>query len=162
MTVHDRVAAARTRLRAAGLGQAEAELGARLLAQFVLGWDAARFATFADREEPLGFHADYQALGSKRIAREPLAYITGTREFWGLEFAVSPAVLIPRPETELIVETMLKRYPDRDRRLDVVDVGTGSGCLAIALARERPQWRIAAVDISDDALQLAREHAARF
>src|SRR5437773_1461997 len=107
MTVHERVAAARTRLCAAGISRESAELDARLLAQRALGWDTARFAANANDPEPPDFGARYEALVARREAREPLAYIVGTREFWGLDFEVSQAVLIPRPETELIVEQAL-------------------------------------------------------
>jgi len=87
--------------------------------------------------------------------------ITGSKEFWGLEFEVSPAVLIPRPETEFIVEAVCARRSDRDREWRFVDVGTGSGCIAIALATEFPRARIIAVDISDEALAVAARNAAR-
>src|SRR5262245_33984523 len=113
MTVHERVAAARTRLRAAGLREQEAELDARLLAQFALGWDAVVFSSNARDPEPPGFAERYEALVHRRAAREPLAYITGRREFWGLDFELSPDVLIPRPETELLVERALKSCADR-------------------------------------------------
>ena len=83
----------------------------------------------------------------RRAASEPVAYIVGHREFWGLELAVSPAVLIPRPETELIVEQALTRH-NRVGPLRIADVGTGSGCIAIALAHELPSARVVAIDCS--------------
>jgi release factor glutamine methyltransferase len=161
MTVHERVAAARARLGDAGLSPAEAELDARLLAQYALGWDAARLAASAGEPEPAGFTAAFEALIVRRAAREPLAYITGRREFWSLDIEVSPAVLIPRPETELIVEHALERFSNRDVPIEIADVGTGSGCLAVALAHERPRSRVLALDVSDSALEVARRNGYR-
>jgi len=105
----------------------------------------------------------------RRAAGEPLAYLTGKREFWSLEFAVSPAVLIPRPETEGLVERVLNHGDNRDdhlsgsthRQIRVADLGTGSGIIAISVAHERPHWRCTAVDISADALELAKANARR-
>ncbi len=87
--------------------------------------------------------------------------ITGSKEFWGLEFEVSPAVLIPRPETELVVDAVCARRSDRGRPWQCVDVGTGSGCLAVALATEFPRAGIVAIDISGAALDVAARNAAR-
>jgi len=161
VTIHARVAAARLRLRAAGISEADSELDARLLAQHVLGWTAERFLTDAREPEPDDFAPRYQPLVERRAAREPLAYIVGTREFWGLDFEVSPAVLIPRPSTELIVEIVLQRFPDRAAPLSIADVCTGCGCIGVALAHERPAARIIATDISADAVTIARRNAAR-
>jgi release factor glutamine methyltransferase len=161
ITIHARVAKGRERLRHAGIGPEEADLDARLLAQKLLGWDAARFFTSANEPEPDDFADLYERLVARREGREPLAYITGRQEFWGLEFEVSPAVLIPRPETELIVEVALARFPDRHASLEVADVCTGSGCLAVALAHERPGARVVAADVSADALRTARRNADR-
>ncbi len=160
-TVHERVASARTRLRDAGLSSSEAELGARLLAEHALGWSAAKLLADGRGPEPPGFHHTFDALIARRAAREPLAYIVGEREFWGLRFEVTPDVLIPRPETELIVEAALGRHPDRHGPLAVADICTGSGCLAVALAHERPSWTILATDISAVALVVARRNAQR-
>ena len=170
MTVHGRVADACARLRAAGLSSVEAGLGARLLAEHVLGWDAARYFMAGGEREPEGFAQKYDASVSRRAAREPLAYITGRQEFWNLPFEVSPAVLIPRPETELIVEAALEllgapaagaRSSRRADRLRIADACTGCGCLAVALARELPGARIVATDISAAALDVARRNAVR-
>ena len=155
-----RVAGARERLRAAGIPPDEADLDARLLAERVLDWDAAQYLTYANEEEPQGFAESFEALVARREDREPTAYLVGRREFCGLDIQVTPAVLIPRPETELIVEAALASFP-RSATLDIVDVGTGSGCLAVALARERPASRIIATDISRDALEVARLNARR-
>jgi release factor glutamine methyltransferase len=161
VTIHMRVAAGRERLRRAAITPDEADLDARLLAQKLLGWDAARFFTSANEGEPADFAALYERLVERRERREPLAYITGHQEFWGLEFEVSPAVLIPRPETELIVEAVLERFPESHASLEAADVCTGSGCLAVALAHERPGVRIVAADVSADALRTARRNADR-
>jgi release factor glutamine methyltransferase len=161
ITIHAHVAAARQRLRAAGIPADEAEIDARVLAEHLLGWDAARFFSSANQEEPEGFAADYERLVARRAAREPVAYVVGRQEFWDLSFEVSPAVLIPRPETELIVETSLELFPDRVVEVTIADVCTGSGCLAVALACERPQARLTAIDISGAALDVARLNAVR-
>src|SRR5438067_1635870 len=132
-TIHARVAAARQRLRRAGIPPDEADLDARLLAEYLLGWDTARFFEAAGELEPPAFGAEYDALVARRAAREPISYITGRHEFWGLSFEVSPAVLIPRPETELVVEIGLEfvdrsaeasRYADASRYI-VADACTG-------------------------------------
>jgi release factor glutamine methyltransferase len=160
-TINARVAAARHRLRNARIGHDDAALDARLLAQHLLGWDNTRILTSGNDEEPAGFAAQYEAAVDRRVGREPLAYITGTREFWNLTFEVSADVLIPRPETEGLVEATLERFPDDGRSLSVMDVCTGSGCIAIAIASERPQARVIATDISEPALVVARRNAVR-
>jgi release factor glutamine methyltransferase len=101
-----------------------------------------------------------QALFARRRTGEPLAYMLGEREFWGLAFKVNPAVLIPRPETELLVELALERLPPH-AAARVLDLGTGSGAVAIALAHERPGIELTAVDVSADALAVARANASR-
>ena len=160
-TIHQHVAKARGRFREAGLSSKGADLDARLLAQFVLGWSAERLITCGNEPEPPDFAPKYETLVRRRLGREPLAYIIGQQEFWGLSFEVSPAVLIPRPETELIVEVALELFPDPDRNLKAADLGTGSGCVAVAIATERPAARITATDISSVALEVARQNAAR-
>ena len=102
--------------------------------------------------------ARYQALIERRLRFEPVQYIVGTQEFFGLEFAVTPAVLIPRPETELLVETVLARAAVNAR---ILDVGTGSGAIAVVLARRFAGARVTAVDLSAEALAVARANAAR-
>lgn len=97
---------------------------------------------------------------ARRVAREPFAYIVRREEFWGLPFEVTPAVLIPRPETELLVEVAIAHCPP-DAHPQVADVCTGSGCVAIAIARERPRASLRAIDISIDALEVARRNAGR-
>jgi len=161
VSVRREVAAARNRLRQAGIDPVEAELDARLLAQHVLGWDAARYFSSTDEPASTNFLQYYARYIRRRAAREPLAYIIGYREFWGLTFEVTPAVLIPRPETELLVEASLDIYPDQSAPLDIADVCTGSGCLAVALASLYPNARIVAIDVSADALAIARRNLAR-
>jgi release factor glutamine methyltransferase len=161
VTIHRRVADARQQLRDAGISQTESDLDARLLAQHVLGWTTERFLTEAHAPEPDGFGSRYDSLVARRATREPLAYIVGVREFWGLELEVSPAVLIPRPSTELIVEAVLDLFPDRSARLDVADICTGCGCVAVAIAHERPAAAIVGTDISREALDVARRNAMR-
>jgi len=132
-----------------------------VLARHALGWDRARLVADGRGPAPDGFAETFGALVGRRARREPVAMITGSKEFWGLEFEVSPAVLIPRPETELVVEAVCARRSDRGRPWQGVDVGTGSGCLAVALATEFPRAGIVAIDISGAALDVAARNAAR-
>ncbi len=116
----------------------------------------------ADRDRVLSF-AEQQAaraLIGRRVAREPLQYILGTQEFCGLEFDVNPAVLIPRPETELLVATVVQRIPV-ERQATIVDVCTGSGCIAVTIARLRPRARVIATDLSNASLNIAKQNAVR-
>jgi release factor glutamine methyltransferase len=152
---------ARRRLESAGIDGNEAALDARLLAQHVLGWDAARLLTRETEDAPADFRDSFTALVARREAREPLAYITGQKEFWSLTFLVTPTVLVPRPETELLVEIALQLIPDREARFSAADAGTGSGCLAVALAKERPRAVVLATDIAAGALVVARLNAGR-
>jgi|SRR6187402_2032507 len=133
-------------------------LEAELLLAHVLGVNRAWF--FAHADDPADAEATqrFEALVGRRAAGEPIAYITGTRDFWSLTLTVTPATLIPRPETELLVELALERLPIGGR---VVDLGTGSGAIALAIARERPDAAVFAVDASADALAIARQNAQR-
>jgi release factor glutamine methyltransferase len=110
---------------------------------------------------PDGFTPRYDELVARRVTREPLAYIVGIREFWGLELEVNADVLIPRPATELIVEAIQELFPDRAVPLAIADVCTGCGCVAVAIAHERPSATISGSDISAAALAVARRNAAR-
>jgi release factor glutamine methyltransferase len=145
----------------AGIDPGEAAMDAELLARHVLGWDRATLVARVVDEPPDAFGPAYAAVIRRRLAREPVAYIIGRQEFWGRDFAVRPGVLIPRPETELIVEETLAWARQRPAPLRIVDIGTGSGCLAITLALELPQARASATDLSQDALAVARENADR-
>jgi|TARA_B100002003_G_scaffold249038_1_gene284295 release factor glutamine methyltransferase len=155
------VDAARARLIASGIQPDEAGLDAEVLARHLLGWDRATYFTARHREPDDRFATTYGVLVERRAGREPLAHLTGRREFWGLDFLVTPDVLIPRPETEHLVETALRFRPDRAALGLVVDVGTGSGCVAIALAVELPAVRIVATDLSQAALEVAQTNARR-
>jgi release factor glutamine methyltransferase len=159
--LHDRLADARDRFVRAGIPREEATLDAEVLARHVLNCDRATLLTRARDPLPSAFDRLFDALIQRRAAREPVAYIIGTREFWGLEFEVSPAVLIPRPETELIVEEAIAAMPARDAVTRVIDVGTGSGCLAVALAVEFPAATIIATDSSPAALEIAHRNCER-
>jgi len=147
-------------------------LAAELLLLHVLGRDRAWL--YAHPEEVIpGLDAHrFLSLILRRAGGEPTQYITGKQEFWGLEFEVTPDVLIPRPETEHVIEVALHRLALREIRagrkqtlggdgLNIIDVGTGSGCIAIALSKELPAARILATDISKAALAVARRNAAR-
>jgi release factor glutamine methyltransferase len=158
-SLHDRLAHAGQALVGAGIAAEEAARDAELLARHLLGWDRA--AMLSRRRDPAPSRLDerYDAFISRRAAREPVAYIAGCQEFWGLELEVSPDVLIPRPETELIVEEALAAVRGSPNR--IVDVGTGSGCLAIALACAVPSAQVVGTDLSLPALDVARRNAAR-
>ena len=133
---------------------------AELLLRAVTGWDRA--FVLAHEEELLDAKVEhsFRAAVARRALGEPVQYIVGKQEFWGLSLKVTPAVLIPRPETEHLIEAVLARV-SRDAGLQIADVGTGSGAIAIALATELSRARVLATDISEDALQIARENAAR-
>lgn len=159
-SVVERLAAARVRLEAAGLLPSEAALDAEVLARHVLGWDRASLLTRGRDPEPDDFQPAFDRLVSRRAAREPVAHIIGLREFWGLDFEVTPDTLIPRPESELIVEAALQFAGEHPCR-HVIDVGTGSGCLAVAIAHALAEVRVTAIDTSEAALTVARRNAAR-
>jgi release factor glutamine methyltransferase len=135
---------------------------ARLDAELLLARaiDMPRSYLFAHPEEPL----DELTIGrfgealDRRLAGEPMAYITGTREFWSLELMVTPATLVPRPETELLVDLALREIPRRTE-WTILDLGTGSGAIAIAIASERPLATVVATDISPAAVEVARQNA---
>ncbi len=160
MTIHDLVQGARARFVNAGISASLATLDAEVLARQVLGWDRARFLIDRNEKASSVFLLQYEPLVARRERREPVSYILGSREFWGLPFEVGPDVLIPRPETEFIVEETLE-LTGRDSHPVIVDVGTGSGCIAVSLAREIPGARIIATDVSKYALAVARRNAIR-
>ena len=154
-TIARALCAATRRLRAAGIEGARAE--ARLLLRHVTG--LPREALVADRDRTLDAEAltRFESVVARRAAREPMAYISGEREFWSLRLAVGPGVLVPRPETETLVEAALEAFPDRRVPLRILDLGTGSGCLLLALLREYPN----AVGVGVDRSAAALGHAAR-
>ena len=133
---------------------------ARVLLRHACGVDDAYLIAHADDKLSAEHSAAFAALVARRAAGEPVAYIVGTREFFSLEFKVTPAVLIPRPETELLVEFALESI-DVERACSVLDLGTGSGCIAISIAKNCPGAKVVAVEQSAAALAIARENAAR-
>ncbi len=143
-----------TLLAGSGLPAAEA----RALLAHVLGVSREHLVAHPERAVEASAEATFNALVRQRHDAVPLAYLLGEREFYGRPFKVTPAVLVPRPETELLVELALQRC-DREHA-SVVDLGTGSGCIAITLALERPSWQVQAVDRSADALAIARANGA--
>jgi release factor glutamine methyltransferase len=160
MTIHELVQGARDRFMNAGISANLATLDAEVLARQVLGWDRARFLTDRNEKASSIFLLQYEPLVARRERREPVSYILGMREFWGLPFEVGPDVLIPRQETEFIVEETLALV-GKDSSPVIVDVGTGSGCIGISLAREIPGARVIASDVSKYALEVARRNALR-
>jgi release factor glutamine methyltransferase len=162
MTLRERLLAARARLTGAGVDHNEAVLDTNLLARHVLGWSRAEMLLRQDEPTPAGFEEAFGALIERRARREPAAYIRGRQEFWSRDFEVTPEVLIPRPETELIVEELLNLLPVDAPALPrrVADIGTGSGCIAVTVAAERANVHMVATDISRPALEVARRNAA--
>jgi release factor glutamine methyltransferase len=140
-------------------------LNAEQLVLFVLGREHAYLYAHPEHEFAADEAARYEEIVAQRERGCPTQYITGHQEFWGLDLLVSPAVLIPRPETEHVVETVLDlvldSYKENPRNIRIVDVGTGSGCIALALSSEMPKAEIHGCDISDEALEMARINAAR-
>jgi release factor glutamine methyltransferase len=145
------------RLRAAGVESPRAE--ARLLLAYVLGVGQEDIVTGQAPAPTPQILARFETVLLRRIAREPLAYILESREFWSLDFAVGPGVLIPRPESEILIEEALRRFPARDAALRAGDLGTGSGCLLLAFLSERPNAEGIGSDISQDALAFAARNA---
>jgi release factor glutamine methyltransferase len=143
----------------AARGSASARLDAEVLLAAVLATD--RVGVYLRFDQPLAPAEveSYRALVRRRAAGEPVAYLTGRREFWSRDLAVTPAVLIPRPETELLVERLLAAVPDRAAPLRVLDLGTGSGALAVALAAELPSATVVALDVSRAAAAVAAANA---
>ena len=137
-----------------------AAVDARALMRAALGVDNAYLIAHPGQPLTNRQRARYLAWVERRRSGEPVAYVTGEREFYSLDFKVTPAVLIPRPETELLVESALERIP-REAPYRVLELATGCGCVAVAIALHRPRARGTATDVSRDALLIARENAAR-
>lgn len=137
-----------------------AALDAELLLAHVLGRSRTWLRAWPEHRLDPGQQDRYEALVMRRAAGEPVAYLLGRREFWSLELEVGPAVLIPRPETERLVEAVLEALRGREGPR-ILDLGTGSGCVALALARERPDATVVGVEASADALAVARRNAGR-
>jgi len=134
-------------------------LDAELLLMHVWQLGRTDLIVRANDSVPGAIAAEFEALLQRRILREPLAYITGEKEFWSRSFHVTPDVLIPRPETEHLIESVLEYFPDRNGDYRFNDIGTGSGCIAVTLACEYPHAHIVATDISNAALTVARNNA---
>jgi len=164
VTLRKGLAAAISRLTAANVPSPR--LNAELLLMFTLGCDRAYLYAYPERKLSTDDQSRYDQALSEREHGVPTQYITGHQEFWGMDFIVTPAVLIPRPETEHVIERVLERArvgraPSPADSFRVVDVGTGSGCIALALAKELPSAEIHATEISTAALEIARANAAR-
>lgn len=156
-TVADLLAAGRGRLQ----GRSETpRLDAELLLAAAAGLDRATVLAFPEREVAAAQAAAYEALLQRRRQGEPLAYLAGRKEFYSLELEVGSDVLVPRPESELLVDVLLEQLAP-DRAADVLDLGTGSGALALAIKAERPQARVWASDVSAAAIRVARVNATR-
>jgi release factor glutamine methyltransferase len=145
---------------AAQIGGEEARFEAELLLAHALGRSRAWLFAWPEFEPDAAQRAAFARLVERRRAGEPVAYLIGRRAFWSLDLAVTPAVLIPRPETERLVELALARIP-READVRIADLGTGSGAIALALARERPRAHVLATDASAAALAVARANAER-
>lgn len=141
-----------------GLDPGSARIEVQCLLQQVLQVNRAYLLTYPERPLDDEQQTRYAALLKRRMNGEPIAYILGEREFFGLNFRVTPATLIPRPDTELLVELALQKIPQQGR---VLDLGTGSGAIALAIAHSRPDAEVTAVDAAQEALEVARDNAQR-
>jgi release factor glutamine methyltransferase len=156
----DVLARARARLVAAGIQPDEAAVDVDVYARTILGWDRATLLQNLREPAPPALEPQFSQWIARRERREPTAYIVGSREFWGRPFLVTPSVLIPRRETEFIVEealALLRAFATPR----IADIGTGSGILAVTLAAEVPAADVTGTDLSSDALDVARQNAER-
>lgn len=145
-------------LAAAGLDNVRLE--ARLLLGRAAGLSTEQLIARGNDPAPAAVAGALRELTARRIKREPMAYILGEREFWGLPFKVSPAVLVPRPDSETVIEAALALMPDRNRPWNILDLGLGSGCLLLTLLREFPVAHGVGVEVSEQALAVAQANAA--
>jgi len=156
----DVLARARARLVAAGIEADEAAIDVDVYARTILGWDRSTLLQNLRQPTPPALEPQFSQWVARREHREPTAYIVGAREFWGRPFLVTPAVLVPRPETEFIIEEALALLrPFATPR--IADIGTGSGILAVTLAIEVPAADVTGTDLSSDALVVAKQNAER-
>jgi release factor glutamine methyltransferase len=156
----DVLARARARLVAAGIQPDEAAVDVDIYARTILGWDRATLLQNLRQPAPPVLEPQFSQWIARREHREPTAYIVGSREFWGRPFLVTSAVLVPRPETEFIIEetlALLRAFPTPR----IADIGTGSGILAVTLAAEVPAAAVTGTDLSSDALAVAQQNAER-
>jgi release factor glutamine methyltransferase len=158
-TIRQALASARAQLESAGCP--DAELDAELLLAHTLDWTRTRLITYPERELDSTDEARYSDLVALRACRKPLAQILGHWEFYGIEFEIDEHVLIPRPETELLVDLALEQLSTLAEAPTVIDVGTGSGAIAIALATSLPNASVVAIDRSEEALRIARRNCVR-
>ena len=154
-TIEQALAEARQQIKS--LPHAPTKLEAEVLLAFALQQSRSYLYTWPQRALTEEQDARFRELVARRCRGEPIAYITGRREFWGLDLKVSPATLIPRPETEHLVEIALHYIPEH-QPMTIADLGTGSGALALALASERPRCQIIATDVSTPALEIAEQN----
>lgn len=160
MTAAEAIHSAASRFEAAGID--DARLEAEVLLARALGLD--RTHVLASLHQPLDDDdvARFEALVGRRLRHEPLAYIVGHREFYGIEIECAPGALIPRPETELLVDLALQEIAKRGEPIRLADIGTGSGAIAVAVALNAPHVRLLATEVSDDAIAVARRNIARY
>ena len=138
-------------------GSPSPRVDAEVLMEFATGRSRTWLYTWGDSECPTWEHARFDALIAARAQGQPVAYLTGEREFWGLPLATSPTTLIPRPDTETLVEAALARASTPTGRL--LDLGTGTGAIALAFASEKPDWQVVGVDVRPEAVALAADNA---
>jgi release factor glutamine methyltransferase len=160
LTLHEKLAEGRARLTSASFTAAEAAADVDYFARTILDWDGVRLIVEQHAPMPAALEPAFSEWVGRRMQREPAAYIVGNREFWSLDFLVSPAVLIPRPETEFIVDEALNILGTMTAA-SVADIGTGSGCLAVSIAHAAPHVHVVASDLSAEALEVASANAAR-
>jgi len=157
MTIGEALGLAATRLGAAGIERPQAE--ARLLLEAATGRGRGQIIAFPEHALSGAERDLFDGFVARRTGREPISRILGSREFWSLRFAVGPATLDPRPDSETLVAAVLARIPDRNAPLAMLDLGTGTGCLLLALLSELPQARGLGIDVSDGALDIAAANA---
>jgi len=155
LTIARALTSAQDRLRSSDSSRRDAEV----LLSWVLNQDRAYLYTWPERDLSAEQEQRFITLTERRALGEPVAYLTGYRDFWNLTLQVNASTLIPRPETELLVQLALQRLPESVCR--IIDLGTGTGAIALALASERPRWQITAVDHQPDAVMLAQQNAKR-
>lgn len=136
-----------------------ASLDARLLLQHVLGISHEEWVAEPEKAMTAQQAEAYDALIARRARHEPVAHLMGTREFWSMDFRVTPATLVPRPDSETVIEAVLQRIADRNAPLSILDLGTGTGCLLLSLLKELPNAQGTGIDLSREALTVAQENA---